>query len=91
MSDSESVILGLRRRHERSAQASSRTLVAVIDSVLEVIKGSGIPLSTVALFGAVMSQLESDAMLQGDPEVRRPPRAAAQAPPPCTRLGLATQ
>ena len=63
------VILSLRKRHEHSSQASSKTLLAVIDSVVEIIKSSDMPFSMIAVFGAVMSQLENDATLENE-EVR---------------------
>lgn len=75
------VLAGLRARHERSPQPSSKMLVATIDAVDETIALSGHERSVVACFGACMSALERA-------DARESPESVAAL---CTLLSTAMQ
>lgn len=75
------VVNGLRARHARSPQPSSKMLVATIDAVNETIALSGHERSVVACFGACMSALERA-------DARESPESVAAL---CTLLSTAMQ
>lgn len=65
--DAHVVVRALRSRHERSAQPSSKLLVATIDAVNETLEAGKVDKTIVAYFGACMSPLER-VSLADDPE-----------------------
>lgn len=52
------IVAALRGRHERSAQPSSKLLVATIDAINETLQAQALEQTLVAYFGACLSPLE---------------------------------
>jgi hypothetical protein len=63
------LVAGLRSRHERSKQPSSRALVSAIDVVNETIERSGHEKSIAAYFGACLGPLDSTGVSEENSEI----------------------
>lgn len=85
--DAASVLNTLRQRHQNSTQASSRALLAVIDSIVELIKSESMALTLTAVFGASISPLE-DPTTSASPEVRSNSRESCLPPIASVRIAL---
>jgi hypothetical protein len=62
--EASSLVSGLRSRHDRSQQPSSKALVATIDAVNEILDVNRMDKTIVAYFGACISALERASLLE---------------------------